>query len=171
MRIYLIGFMGTGKSTLGYQVASALGVPFFDTDQMIEEKTGMPITSIFSEMGEDEFRKLEAEIVRSTSGVDKALIATGGGLPVYHHNMEWLNENGITMYLEWPEEILLASLVHHRSVRPLLSSLSYDDALQRAMYLLEERKPVYEKAAMTIQMEGDIENDLKVLTRACKYIW
>ena len=171
MRIYLIGFMGTGKTTLGYQVASNLAVPFLDTDQMIEEKTGMPITTIFSEQGEDEFRKLEAEILRSTSSVDQALIATGGGLPVYHHNMEWLNEHGITMYLEWPEEILLASLVHHRSVRPLLSSLSYDEALQRAMSLLEERKPVYEKSSMTIQLEGDIESDLRLLTKACKYIW
>lgn len=171
MRIYLIGFMGTGKTTLGYQVATGLDVPFLDTDQMIEEKKGKSITSIFSERGEDEFRKMEAEILRSTSLIEKAIIATGGGLPVYHHNMEWLNEHGITMHLEWPEEILLASLVHHRSVRPLLSSLSYDEALQRAMFLLEERKPVYEKASMTLQMEGNIDTDVKVLTKACKYIW
>jgi|SRR5688572_15640838 len=171
VRIYLIGFMGTGKTTLGHHVATKLDVPFVDTDQMIESKTGLPITAFFEDKGEDAFRKIEAEVLRETSLLDKSIIATGGGLPVYHHNMDWLNEHGITMYLEWPEDILLASLVHHRSVRPLISKLSHDEALQKAKTLLHERKPVYEMASMTLQLEGNFEKDAMLLEKACKYIW
>lgn len=171
MRIYLIGFMGTGKTSLGAHAASYLNVPFLDTDQMIEEKTGMTIASLFSEKGEDEFRIIEAEALRQTDSADKAIISTGGGLPVYHNNMQWLLEHGITIYLQWPEDILLASLMDHRSIRPLLSDLTETQAIQRAMTLLEERKPVYEQASMTLDLEGEFEKDAKLLMRACKYIW
>src|SRR5687767_2401710 len=113
MRIYLIGFMGAGKSTLGAHVATRLGTPFVDTDLLIEEETGLSIPEIFATKGEDAFRNYEAVAVRHTIQWEKALIACGGGAPVYHHNMDWLLENGITMYLQVPEELLLASLVEH----------------------------------------------------------
>ena len=85
--------------------------------------------------------------------------------------MQWLLEHGITIYLQWPEDILLASLMVHRSIRPLLSDLTETQAIQRAMTLLEERKPVYEQASMTLDLEGEFEKDAKLLVRACKYIW
>jgi len=163
--------MGTGKSTLGSQVASALNVPFVDTDREIELQAGRTINEIFSSKGEDEFRILEAQVLRNTKQYGKALIATGGGLPIYHNNMKWLTEHGITMYLHWPEDILLASLVHHRSIRPLLSELSEKAAMQKAMQLLVERRPVYEQASMTLEMRGEMEDDVKLLEKACKYIW
>ncbi len=171
MRIYLIGFMGTGKSTLGSSVAAALNVPFLDTDLMVEEKTNLSITDIFNQQGEDAFRDLEARVIRSTGEMNKALIATGGGLPVYHHNMQWLTEHGITMYLQWPEEILIASLVNHRSIRPLLAGLTVEEATHKATNLLAERKSVYEQASMTLDMTGHMEDDHRLLERACKYIW
>ena len=171
MRIYLIGFMGTGKTSLGTHVASYLNVPFMDTDMMIEENSGMTVSALFSEKGEDEFRRLEAEALRHTDSVNKAIISTGGGLPVYHNNMQWLNEHGITIHLQWPEEILLASLMDHRSIRPLLSDLTESQAILRAMTLLEERKPVYEQASMTLDLKGEFEKDAKLLEKACRYIW
>jgi shikimate kinase len=171
MRIYLIGFMGAGKSTLGAHVALQLNVPFVDTDLLIEEEKGMPIPEIFSIEGEDHFRLYEASALRSTAEIEKGLIACGGGLPVYHRNMEWLNEHGITMYLQIPDDILLASLVQHRSMRPLLAKLCEEQAVHKAMDLLKELRPVYEQASMTIEMTGDFALDVQLLEKACKYIW
>ncbi len=171
MRIYLVGFMGAGKTTLGRHAADHLMAHFLDTDELIEVKCHQSIASIFDSQGEDFFRTSEAEILRNTIDFDHALIATGGGLPIYHHNMAWMMEHGITMYLEWPEDILLASLIQHRSIRPLLSNMSEEEAIQKAIRLLHERKPVYEQASMTLSMTGEFEEDAKTLIRACKYIW
>lgn len=171
MRIYLIGFMGSGKTTLGSRAATSLGVLFRDTDQIIEEKTGKSISELFDEKGEDEFRLMEAQVLRETKHLEKALIATGGGLPLFHRNMEWLLENGITIYLQWPEEILLASLMHHRLLRPLISGLNEEDAVEKAMQLLKARIPVYKSSAITLEMTGDAVQDTGLLEKACKYIW
>lgn len=171
MRIYLIGFMGTGKTTLGAKVAGMVNVPFIDTDHMIELQEGISISQLFASRGEDEFRHIEASVLRSTSSYDKALIATGGGLPVYHNNMDWLLDHGITMYLNWPEDILVANLMQHRSIRPLLSELTVEAATKKAISLLEERRPVYERSSMTLEMKGDVEVDNQTLEKACSYIW
>jgi len=163
--------MGSGKTTLGSLAASSLNVTFLDTDQMVEEMAGKSINDIFRSDGEQAFREMEAKIIRSTSEYEKALIATGGGLPVYHNNMQWLTEHGITMYLQWPDDILIASLVHHRAIRPLLSELTPDEATKKAMDLLAERKNIYEQSSMTLDMTGEGEVDWELLERACKYIW
>lgn len=171
MRIYLIGFMGAGKTMLGSRVAQQLQVPFLDTDQMIEEQEGESISSIFSSRGEDVFRVIEARILRETDKYDKALIATGGGLPMYHLNMTWLQDHGITMYLELPDDVLLASLVHFRKDRPLISGLTDEEFISFTIQMLKERKPVYEQASMTLSFTGDHDIDVKTLEKACKYIW
>jgi shikimate kinase len=171
MRIYLLGFMGAGKTTLGSRVAAQLHVPFLDTDKMIEEQEGESITSIFSSRGEDAFRVMEARILRETEAYDKALIATGGGLPMYHLNMPWLQDHGITMYLELPDDVLLASIVHFRKDRPLFSGLTDEEFIPFTIQMMKERRPVYEQASMTLSFTGDHETDVKILERACKYIW
>ncbi len=171
MRIYLVGFMGAGKTSLGRHAANHLMAHFIDTDELIEAKCQQSISAVFETQGEAFFRTTEAEILRQTFAYDHALIATGGGLPVYHHNMTWMMEHGITMYLEWPEEILLASLIQHRSIRPLLSNMSEDEAFQKASTLLHERKPVYDQASMSVSMTGEFEEDAMTLIKACKYIW
>ncbi len=171
MRIYLVGFMGAGKTTLGRHAAGHLLAKFIDTDELIEANCLQSISSIFEKNGEDYFRTTEGQVLRSTIEVDHALIATGGGLPIYHHNMAWMMEHGITMYLEWPEDILLASLMQHRSIRPLLSNMSEEEAIQKAIRLLHERTPVYEEASMTLSMTGEFEVDANTLVKACNYIW
>lgn len=171
MRIYLLGFMGSGKTTLGKKVAARLDVTFVDTDEWIISKEGMSIQDIFRHHGESHFRSIEATVLRKTAEYDKALIATGGGTPVHDNNMEWLLQHGVTIFLRWPEDLLIASLLHHRSIRPLLSSLTDVEAASKAMELLHERIPVYERSAMTIEMTGDETMDEDLLTEACKYIW
>jgi len=171
MRIYLIGFMGTGKSTLGQHVADKLLVPFFDTDLVIESQTGMSIAGIFSTLGEKGFRELEADVIQQTNIYEKALIATGGGLPCFFENMEWMNEHGITMHLSWPIEILISNLLQQTSTRPLLQNLNSQDAEMKIKIMLEERMPFYEMASITIEMSGEIEKDKVLVEKACKYIW
>jgi shikimate kinase len=171
MRIYLIGFMGTGKSTLGQYLCDKLGVPFFDTDIMIESETGMSIAGIFDTRGEKEFRELEADVIRQTSIYEKALFATGGGLPCYFENMKWMNDHGITMHLSWKKEILVTNLLTQTSSRPLLKDLNTQDAAMKIEMMLEERTPYYEMSAVTIEMSGEIEKDKYLLEKACKYIW
>lgn len=171
MRIYLIGFMGTGKSTLGQYVADKLNVPFFDTDMAIESQAGMSIAGIFDTRGEKEFRELEADVIRQTSVYEKALIATGGGLPCFFDNMQWMNDHGITMYLSWKKELLIRNLLPKTSSRPLLLNLNIKEAEIKIEMMLEERTPYYEMSAITLEMSGDIENDKLILEKACKYIW
>ena len=171
MRIYLIGFMGSGKSTLGQRVAATLDVPFFDTDRVVESQAGMSIPELFEAYGEPYFRTLEADILRQTTFYPKSLNATGGGLPCYEDNMAWMNKHGITVYLQWPDEILRNHVFRERKSRPLLSSLSEPDARLRIGELLSMRKPRYEESAITLELSGIEDDDYKLLEKACKYIW
>ena len=171
MRIYLIGFMGTGKSTLGKRIATTFQVPFLDTDVEVELLTGMTITEIFENKGEGYFRKLEKEVLQKTKQLPKAIIATGGGLPIYDDNMDWMKVNGITVYLESPEELLTNRILQSGFKRPLLMNLRKEKAKEKIHSLFTIRKPIYEEAAITLEMLGDEEEDYKLLEKACKYIW
>jgi shikimate kinase len=163
--------MSSGKSTIGIRVAERLGVPFLDTDHMVITQSGKTIGSFFHEGKEDEFRIMEAGVLRETALFPKALVATGGGLPAFHRNMEWLTENGITMYLQWPDDLLLENVLKNKSGRPLLSGLPESQFYISARKMLEERKIFYEQSSMTLDMSGDLEKDVALVTRACQYIW
>jgi shikimate kinase len=171
MRIYLVGFMGSGKSSLGQRVAANLEVPFFDTDSVVEAQAGMTIPEIFETFGELYFRQVESDILRQTTFYPKSLNATGGGLPCFENNMAWMNLHGITIYLQWPDQILRDHLVSIRQSRPLLASLDDSEASLKINDLLSVRKPIYEQSAITVELKGDEESDFKLLEKACKYIW
>ena len=171
MRIYLIGFMGSGKSKLGQRIATAFQVSCFDTDRVIETQAGMTIPEIFETRGEDFFRHLEADVLRQTAFYEKSIIATGGGLPCYGDNMSWMKDKGITMYLDWPEDIIINQLMKERSSRPLLAHLADSDVKAKVKELLSIRRPYYEQAAITLEMQGNEETDFKLLEKACTYIW
>jgi shikimate kinase len=171
MRIYLVGFMGSGKSTLGRRVAGIHDVPFFDTDQIIESQAGMSITEIFNTHGEDYFRHLETDVLRQTIFYPKSINATGGGLPCYDDNMAWMKQHGITVYLQWPDELIKKQLMHLRQSRPLLANLGEPETQLKIKDLLSTRKPIYEQSAITIEMKGIEEEDYILLEKACKYIW
>src|SRR4030042_3928468 len=98
--IYIIGFMGSGKSTAGKRLASALGWSFVDLDRKIEEFAGKTIPQIFSQDGEDYFRKIEADVLRSAGKLMKTVISTGGGTPCHGENMDFMVKTGVTVYLK-----------------------------------------------------------------------
>ncbi len=163
--------MGSGKSTLGNRIAGSLDVPYFDTDNVIESQAGKSISEIFEVFGEEHFRNLESDVLRQTSYYDKSINATGGGLPCFNGNMDWMKKEGITIYMQWPDELLINHIATIESDRPILQNLDAESKIARIEELLHSRKPVYEQAAITLEMKGELESDFKLLERACNYIW
>ena len=141
--IVLIGFMGTGKSSVGRQLARATGWPRFDTDQMIATALGMPITKIFSRLGEDRFREEERAILEQLDAAQPSIIVTGGGVVLQAENIERLRELGTIVCLTADLPTLLERLAR-RSHRPLLQT---EDRLATIRTLLLEREPLYREAA------------------------
>ena len=118
--IFMIGFMGCGKTTMGRKLASRLGYMFIDLDHVLEAKVGMTIAQYFSNFGEEAFRKLESEVLKQTKYPEHAVIATGGGLPCYFDNMEWMNKHGKTVYIKLSPKALAARLENEKDKRPVL---------------------------------------------------
>jgi shikimate kinase len=127
--IYLIGFMGSGKTTAGKKLASLLGWSFIDLDQKIEDHTGKKIPDIFSNYGEDYFRKIESEVLRTLKSQSKTVISTGGGTPCHGNNMDFMLETGLTIYLKLTPSQLNSRLSQSKGERPLLNELT-DSGLQ-----------------------------------------
>jgi len=146
--LYIIGFMGSGKTTAGKKVASSLGWAFIDLDKRIEEHTGMRIPDIFTEFGEDHFRIIEAEVLRSVSSDVDTVISTGGGTPCYGNNMEFMLETGLTIYLKMTPQQLAGRLSRSKDERPLIRNLSGEDLLSFIEEKLALREIWYEKSAI-----------------------
>ena len=121
--VYIIGFMGSGKSTAGKKLASLLGWSFIDLDKKIEEHTGKTIPEIFSQHGENYFRNVEAEVLRSLESQTKTVISTGGGTPCHGDNMDFMLETGLTLYLKLTSDQLKSRLSESKGERPLLKKL------------------------------------------------
>lgn len=148
MQIYLIGFMGSGKSFTGQQLAQLLDRQFIDLDDWIEQKAGHSIREIFEQQGEAHFRKSEAEAIRQMAEQPAAVIATGGGTPCFHQNMEWMNANGLTIYLDTSPEVLFQRLKDGRDHRPLIRSMSDEGLWSYIALKLQERTPYYHRASI-----------------------
>lgn len=145
--IVLVGFMGTGKTSVGRRLASQLRMRYVDTDDLIEQDTGRCITNIFAEDGEPAFRDLESEAVRKASKLYNHVISTGGGVVLSKTNMEALKQNGIIFCLTaTPEEIYRR--VRHQTHRPLLQT---PDALAKIRSMLAERHLYYAEADHTVR--------------------
>lgn len=151
MRLYVIGYMGSGKSTLGRKVARVTGLPFFDTDKIVEEMEGATIADIFAYAGEEYFRKAERVALERCSEEENAVISTGGGLPVWGDNMEFIVEQGVSIYLKrTPEQILSRLSPYGRQKRPRFQGLNDEELLAYMHTNLAEREPFYEQATITI---------------------
>lgn len=144
MIIYLVGFMGAGKSTVGRKLASVLNYKFLDIDEYIEMSEGMTISKIFSEKGEDYFRKLESEKLKEISSRDNLVVATGGGLGAKIENMEFMKSRGVVIWLDVDIDTVFKRCVDD-GTRPLLSK---GRAFVTELY--EKRKPVYQLADIHI---------------------
>jgi shikimate kinase len=156
-KIFLIGFMGSGKSTTGKKLASMLDWSFFDLDREIEEAAGMKIPEIFSAKGESYFRTIESESLRNLSSVGQAVISTGGGTPCFDGNMEFMLKTGLTVYLRLTPRQLKNRLAGSSKARPLIENIERDKLEDYITKKLNEREMWYAKAVITVDgYETDI---------------
>lgn len=154
-RIFLTGYMGAGKTTTGKITAGLLGYAFIDLDREIEQLEGCPVHVIFESRGEPYFRRVEQEALIETGASKNIVVATGGGCPTFEKNMQWMNENGTTVYLCCHPGVLFHRLAPAKKERPLLSKLSDIDLMGYISAHLEERGPVYETAMIKVNAEQD----------------
>lgn len=150
MRIFLIGFMGSGKTTWGRQLAESLQLQFVDLDAEIEQKEGKKISELFHLHGEIFFRRLEASCLRECVLKDDFVMACGGGTPCFHDNMALLNTRGITIWLNPPVEVLVERLAQDNGVRPLLKEMDADQRRSYIVATLAQRKEYYQQAKLAV---------------------
>ncbi len=150
--IFLIGYMGSGKSTAGKKLAAKLQVDFVDLDKFIETESGQPITAIFAEKGENEFRALENNALKKlVNESHDRVIACGGGTPCYYGNMELMNNHGITIYLKMSADALASRLVNAKDKRPLLENKTEEELRNFITEHLEKREDIYHQAQYIIK--------------------
>lgn len=148
--IILVGFMGTGKTSVGRRLSHRLGMTYVDTDEIIEKTTGRCITDIFVHKGESYFRELESEAVHQVSGLDKHVISTGGGVVLRTENLAMLKRNGVVFCLSATSEEIWAR-VKNETHRPLLKA---PDPVEKIREMLKARQAHYALADYTIQTDG-----------------
>jgi len=147
MNIYLIGFMGCGKSTAGKKLANKLEYSFLDIDEMIQKEEDTTIEKIFQDYGEGYFRQLENKYLRKLNEKSgNYIIATGGGLPCHDGNIDYINKHGLAIYLKMNTGQLFYRLKHAKKKRPLLQNKTEDEVVEYIESKLKEREPFYSKA-------------------------
>lgn len=166
-RIFLIGYMGAGKSTMGKWLAQVMSLEFIDLDNFIESRQHKTIKEIFAEMGEDGFRQLERRSLEEVSQFENVIISLGGGTPCFFDNMEMVNQAGTSVYLKPSEEVLLRRLIKGKHKRPLLADKSDDQILQVIREQLAWREPYYLKAHITFEA-SHLENKAEIVHNAEK---
>jgi len=157
--IFLIGFMGSGKSTLGKKLAENLKWDFIDSDLWIEKEQGLNLNSIFSSKGEAYFRKLELQFIQEIIPNKPTIIATGGGLPCFNSNIEKLKELGTVIYLNLSAELIIQR-IKFDDTRPLLRNKEHQEKVDFIQKKLEERFVFYNQAHFTIDASQSIEIQL-----------
>lgn len=146
IRIFLIGYMGAGKTTLGKAFAREMKVPFIDLDWYIEERFHKTIRELFTERGEDAFRELERNMLHEVGEFEDVIISTGGGTPCFFDNMEYMNEHGQTVFLDVDVDILFRRLRIAKQQRPILQGKNDDELRTFIVEALEKRAPFYSQA-------------------------
>lgn len=161
IRIFLMGYMGAGKTTLGEAFAKSLGVEFIDLDWYIEGRYQQTVSQIFSARGEEGFRKIERSLLHEVGEFENVVISTGGGTPCFFDNMDFMNEHGTTVYLKADNEVLLERLLISRHQRPILSGKSDDELRTFISESLEKREPFYTRAKEVFD-SSKLENHAQV---------
>ncbi|MFR9166875.1 MAG: shikimate kinase [Dysgonomonas sp.] len=162
-RVFLIGYMGAGKTTIGKMLAKKMNLDFIDLDIYIESRYRKSINQIFSEFGENRFREIEKSILEEVSGFEDVVISTGGGTPCFFDNIGGMNQKGLTVYLKSPINILASRLHKLKDKRPLIKNKQKDELLEFISLNMEKREPYYLQAQIIYNTDDlnsteDLEN-------------
>jgi shikimate kinase len=159
MRIFLIGFMGSGKTYWGRKLSEKLGIRFFDLDEQVEEQSGKSIVQIFETDGEEQFRQLEKEVLHIISeSHDSFVMACGGGTPCYFNNIDYMKRQGTTVWINTPLDVLHQRLLDEKEKRPLISRFSPVQLRNFIARKFADRRIYYEQADVFID-EQPVELD------------
>jgi len=163
MKIFLTGFMGSGKTYWGKIWARQSGLSFYDLDEEIEKETGKTIAWLFEKKGEAYFRETETGALHTFAEKEDCIIACGGGTACYNDNMQWINKNGISVYLSATPRYIFDRITGEKDRRPLISKINTADMLYYIEQKLKEREPFYKQAAFILQADELNENSLSTL--------
>lgn len=152
-RVFLIGYMGVGKTTIGKLLSKELDVEFIDLDKYIENRYRKTIQEIFAEKGETKFRIIEREMLREVATFQDVLISTGGGTPCFFNNMEVMNQHGVTVYIKASVNQLVSRLLASKNVRPIIHKKSPEELKEFVTDHLTEREIYYSMAKLTYHTE------------------
>ncbi|GHT47119.1 shikimate kinase [Bacteroidia bacterium] len=155
-KIFLIGYMGAGKTTIGKRLAKKLGLQFIDMDRFIENRYRKTIREIFEEKGETFFREIESKTLQEVAQFEGTVISTGGGAPCFFDNMELMNRSGITVYLKVPVHVLLERLSSGKQERPLVQEKSKEELQRFIAENLDKRENWYNRASIIYSTEEEI---------------
>ncbi len=158
MNIYVIGFMGSGKSTTGRKIASSLRWNFVDTDQLIEKQDGLSVSELFALRGEKYFREAEKKALVKASAGSRTVVACGGGTPCSAENIDIMKKTGVILYLRLPVATLVSRLEKSKNVRPLLQGET--DMIARVQDLLALRTEWYEQADIIADNQNSTVEEL-----------
>ncbi len=165
MRVFLIGFMGSGKTHWGRQLASKLQIPFFDLDELISQGENKSIAEIFSESGEEYFRMRERETLSSIiEEYPSVVLSTGGGTPCFFNNIEKMKKYGIVVWLNTDVEIILQRLMKEKEKRPLIRDIPDEELKTYIIRKLNKRRMYYELANVVLDNESDISTNAFIQT-------
>ena len=145
-RIVLIGYMGSGKTTVGKALAKELGMPFYDLDWYIESRMRKTVSQIFAERGEEGFRKIEYNMLHEVAEFEDIIISCGGGTPCFFDNIDYLNQQAQVVWLRCEPEVLHKHLLMGKGERPLLKGKTPEELIAFIRQQLEQREPYYSKA-------------------------
>ena len=162
--IYLIGYMGVGKTTIGKKLAKQLDLSFIDLDKHIESKYRQTIPQLFETKGEVEFRNIEHKALVEVSQIENIVISTGGGTPCFHDNMTIMNQSGLTLYIHAEVEELAARLGASKNVRPIIAGKSREELIPFITEHLAEREQFYNQANVIFKTDSLITSEEVFLT-------
>ncbi len=167
-RIYLVGYMGSGKTTIGRRLASRLDFKFIDLDQRIEEENHMSINTIFDRFGEPHFRDLERVALFDTFKLNKLVVATGGGTPCFFDNMQQIVKNGLSIYIQLPVAVLADRLTNARNSRPLIKE--HADLKSYINEMLNVRMAYYNQAHIIVDgLNLQVDNLMNLIKISTEY--
>lgn len=166
-RLILVGYMGSGKTTVGNALSKDTGLFFYDLDWYIESRMHKTVAQIFAERGEEGFRQIEHNMLHEVAEFEDVIISCGGGTPCFFDNIDYMNAQGQVVYLKAEPEVLYKHLQMGKTERPLLKGKTPDELIAFIREQLEKREPYYEKAQYTLDVNL-MDNYEKIHTTVSK---